>query len=83
MKNYFSSAALLLAMQLLGCTVDVQPTDNGFTIDVQCTASSPDEQPDDEIPGTDEPSAEDPGTSEPGTDPGPTDPASTDPGSGS
>jgi hypothetical protein len=91
MKNYFSSSLLLLALQLLGCTVDVQPTDNGLTINVQCGADTPDEQPTDEQPTDEQASDEElstddtsgpgePATDEPGVDaPSTTDPGNEDP----
>jgi hypothetical protein len=86
MKNYFSSSLLLLALQLLGCTVDVQPTDNGLTINVQCGADTPDEQPTDEQASDEELSTDDtsgpgePATDEPGVDaPSTTDPGNEDP----
>jgi hypothetical protein len=86
MKNYFSSSLLLLALQLLGCTVDVQPTDNGLTINVQCGADTPDEQPTNGQPSDEELSTDDtsgpgePATDEPGVDaPSTTDPGNEDP----
>jgi hypothetical protein len=82
MKNYFSSSLLLLALQLLGCTVDVQPTDNGLTINVQCGAGTPDEQPTNGQPSDEELSTDDTsGPGEPATDePGVDEPSTTDPG---
>jgi hypothetical protein len=79
MKNYFSSTLLLLVMQLLGCTVDVQPTDNGLTINVECGSgtSTADEQPSDEELSTDDTSGlDEPATDESGVD----EPSTIDPG---
>jgi len=66
MKVYFSSGLMLLALQLVGCNVDVQQTETGVTIAIECGDSPSDEQPTDEEPAVDDPA--DPGTDEPSPD---------------
>ena len=52
MKVYFSSGLMLLALQLLGCNVDVEQTETGVTIAIECGDSPSDEQPSDEEPAS-------------------------------
>ncbi len=72
MKVYFSTSAVLLAMQLLGCNVDVQQTDDGVTIAISCQDNSSDEEPSNEEPSvedpTEDPSAENLAIDDLGTD---------------
>jgi hypothetical protein len=68
MKVYFSSAAMVLTLQLLGCNVDIQQTDNGVTIAIECGETPSDDQPAAEEPGTDVPSTDDPAAEQPSTD---------------